>query len=345
MEFASKMKVGINYAWKNYAWDFGLPPQKDSGSSWGARAAWRATIDRELAELVEVGFFCVRWFLLGDGTTYGIGEARPHHDAQLDGQWRFDDPPSLSAEFLEDFRFLLGRCKAAGILLLPSLVDFHFCFPGTVVAGSSRIVKCGRHDVITDPQKRVLFLSRTLQPLLDVAAEHRDSIYAVEVMNEPEWCTRRAYSPSDAMNLNKTVPLDEMRAFLRQGAKLINGAGFASTVGFAAHSSLKDWDSPDLELTLHQFHFYTEPPFLPPHDFDPRWPAIVGEFATARHRPWPALGASQDVLSRLRHIEGKGYPVAFPWSANREEEHSADPPAVDFSDANRALMRRYIRGG
>jgi hypothetical protein len=199
--------------------------------------------------------------------------------------------------------------------------------------------------VIIDAQKRALFFDRVLDPLLDVAAGHRGAIYAIEVMNEPEWCTRNSLLSSDLLNPNKSVPLGDMRAFLSSGASRINAAGFKSTVGFATHSTLKEWDSPGLGVTLHQFHFYAEPAELPVHDFDPHWPAIVGEFATARHRPWKALGASQDVLSRLRHIEAQGYPVAFPWSANREEEHSADPPAVDFTAANRALIRRYIRGG
>lgn len=341
------MQVGINYAWKNYGWDFGLPPQKNSGSNWGARAAWQPTIEKELAEFVEIGFFCVRWFLLGDGTTYGVGAERPHLDPRGNGQWRFDSPPKISDEFLEDFARLLRACEAAGIQLLPSLVDFHLCFPGITIPGSDGIVKSGRQDVLIDPHKRAQFFDGVLRPLLRVAAEHRKSIYAFEVMNEPEWCTRLPGVAGDLLSPNKTVPLADMRAFLSEGASIINEAGFLSTVGFAMHPTLHLWDSPGLGLTLHQFHFYAEPQLIPPHNFDPRWPVIVGEFATAPHRPWPDLGGAQDVVSRLRHIEAKGYPAAFLWSANREEEHSADPTspvAVDYSEANRALIRKYIRG-
>jgi len=339
----TKMKVGINYAWKNYAWDFGLPPRRDTGSAWGPRAAWQATIDAELDCFAASGLFCVRWFLLGDGTTYGVEDGRPHLDSANSGQWRFDDPPPLSDEFLKDFDQLLARCKAAGILLLPSLIDFHFCLPGILAPGSSGIVKCGRGDVIIDPHKRERFFDRVLQPLLEVAATHRSSIYAFELMNEPEWCTRRPGLTTDLLNSNRIIPFDDMCTFLRAGAKVVNDAGFKSTVGFALHSSLSSWDSPGLDLTLHQFHYYAEPAELPPNMFDPRWPAIVGEFATAPHRPWPELNGAQDVLSRLRHVESKGYEVAFLWSSNREEEHSADPPAVDFSEPNRALIRRYTQ--
>src|SRR5690242_12262680 len=139
-----RMQVGINYAWKNYAWDFGLPPHSDSGNNWGPRAAWRATIEQELASFAEMGLFCVRWFLLGDGTTYGVGDAAPHVDLPNPLDWRFDDPPPLSDEFLEDFTTLVEHCERAGLQLLPSLIDFHFCFPGAVVPHAEDFVKSGR---------------------------------------------------------------------------------------------------------------------------------------------------------------------------------------------------------
>ncbi len=335
------MRVGINYAWKNYGWDFGLPPQNDSGCAWGPRAAWRETFEAELAEFVDLGIFCIRWFLLGDGTTYGTDSLRPHLDSRGNGQWRFDDPPALSAEFLEDFAQLLQWCESAGILLLPSLLDFHFCFPGISVSGAQGVIKGGRSDVILDSYKRSVFYERVLKPLLKVASLQRNVIYAIELLNEPEWCTRHPTLPTQIFDERKTVPRDEMRTFLRDGASIINDSGFASTVGFANYQTLLDWDVYSLGLTLHQFHYYAEPDLVPPYPLRPRFPLIVGEFATALHRPWLGLGPAQDLLMRLRHLEEKGYPAAFLWSANRAEEKSADPPAVDFSESSRDLIRKY----
>lgn len=339
------MKVGINYAWKNYAWDFGAPPLKDNGRPWGARAQWKACIDQDLATFVEMGLFCVRWFLLGDGTTYGTEGGRPYVDARDPARWHFDDPPYLTDEFLDDFAELLLRCERAGILLLPSLIDFHFCFPGVTVPGSSGLVKCARSEVVTDRHKRERFFARVLVPLLRIAAARPRALYAFEVMNEPEWCTQPAGTASAYSDPNRTVPLPDMRGFLREGAQLINAAGFPSTVGFAMHQTLKGWDTHELELTLPQFHYYAEPPIVPPCEAPPRGPAIVGELPTAPHRPWPELGPDQSVPARLRLLAQKGYPVAFLWSANREEEHSADPPAVDFSEPNRERIRSYLLDG
>src|SRR4051794_34557874 len=132
------MRVGVNYAWHNYAWDFGLPPRKDSDHAWGPRAAFRIHLAEELRALRDLGLFAVRWFLLGDGTTYGTGATRPHLDPGS-GQWRFDNCPPIGPEFLADFEALVAACAAADLQLLPSLIDFHFCFPGLPIPGSGGI--------------------------------------------------------------------------------------------------------------------------------------------------------------------------------------------------------------
>ena len=351
------MQVGINYAWKNYGWDFGLPPKKNDGSSWGERAAWQSTIDRDLARFVEVGFFCVRWFLLGDGTNYGVGVERPRLDPRGNNPWRFASPPRISEEFLHDFERLIARFEAAGIQLLPSLLDFHFCLPGVRVPGTDEIIKGGRRDALLDipgpadpaappwPHQRTQFLDGVVDPLLEVAARHPRAIYAFEVMNEPEWCTQDPARPPAIHDPSATVPLPEMRAFVREAAARINHAGFRSTVGFSHYDTLSRWDCAGLGLTLDQFHYYGDPSVLPVNPHGPRAPTMIGELATAPHRPWPELGASQDLLSRLRLAADKGYPTAFLWSANRDEQSSTDPSAliaVDASDANLALVRRYL---
>jgi hypothetical protein len=340
------MQVGINYAWKNYGWDFGPPPMKDDGTPWGRRAAWGDVIDADLVGFRRLGLQAVRWFILGDGITYGVGEERPRVDAE--GLWRMGEPPPLTPEFEEDFRFLLERCHAAGIQLVPSLVDFHFCFPGVVLPGTSRYIKGGRGGLLEEPARRRLFLDRVLGPLLGLSAAYRDVIYAWELMNEPEWCTRPPGVSPQLFELQRTVVRDDMRNFLREGVGRINAAGFRSTVGFAHYDTLKEWDSVGLGITLHQFHWYGGYRRLPRHVYHPGWPAIVGEIATATHRPWAELDQAQDIESRLRLIERRGYPAVFLWSANRKEEvvdpkkpKSPEGPVVDWSEENRRRVARY----
>ena len=322
------MKVGVNYAWKNYGCDFGVPPVRDAGSIWCQRAAWQATIDEELADFKRLGFFAVRWFVLGDGFALGNGQSVPHRDAG--GVWRMSSLPPLSPEFLSDFRLLLDRFRAAGMMMMPVLVDFDMCKDGIEIAGMSRYLKQGRADVIRDPVIRSHLFSGVLSPLLELSASYRDVIYAWELMNEPEWCT----------GPNRPVPLDAMEEFIREGIGRINAAGFLSTVGFAHYDALAKWGSAALGVTLHQFHYYAEPSVLPAFEFDPRWPVIVGEIASAVHRPWPELASDQDLFSRLTHISKLKYPAAFIWASNHLND-TETPTAVDWGDNTRQAITRF----
>ena len=332
------MQVGINYAWRNYAWDFGEPPASDGGAAWGARAAWSPTIEEELREFKLLGLAVLRWFLLADGTTYGIGSQRPVPDAQRPGQWRFHEIPSLSDAWLDDFARLLASCEAQQIQLLPSIIDFHFCFPGVSVAGAP-LVKCGRADVMVDPHKRRQLFERVVDPIIAVCQRFPATIYALELINEPEWCTDDATYQSD----KKVVPLASMLEFISEGAARINRAGFRSTVGFAKHPSMKAWDAPGLGLTLHQWHYYCDPEVIPDNDMASHGPCIVGEFPSARWHAWRELGDAQDTRSRLAHLASKGYDGALLWSANREEEKIADP-VVEWSERVRDEVAAFIAG-
>lgn len=332
------MQVGINYAWRNYAWDFGEPPASDGGAAWGARAAWSPTIEEELREFKLLGLAVLRWFLLADGTTYGIRAQRPVPDAQRPGQWRFHEIPSLPDAWLDDFARLLASCEAQQIQLLPSIIDFHFCFPGVSVAGAP-LVKCGRADVVVDPHKRRQFFERVVDPIIAVCQRFPATIYALELINEPEWCTDDASYQSD----KKVVPLASMLEFISEGAARINRAGFRSTVGFAKHPSMKAWDAPGLGLTLHQWHYYCDPEVIPDNDMASHGPCIVGEFPSARWHAWRELGDAQDTRSRLAHLASKGYDGALLWSANREEEKIADP-VVEWSERVRDEVAAFIAG-
>lgn len=332
------MLVGINYAWRNYAWDFGEPPASDGGGAWGARAAWTPTLSEELADFSVLGLNVVRWFLLGDGTTFGVGAHKPALDPARPGQWRFHDIPELSPAWLDDFTRLLMVCQDAKIQLLPSIVDFHFCFPAQPVP-SAPLVKCGRSDAIIDPRKRRLLLDRVVDPIIAVCRRFPDTVYALELINEPEWCT----DDGAFFHEKKVVPLAAMQDFIAEGAQRINRAGLRSTVGFAKHRSMKAWESPGLGLTLHQWHYYLDPEDVPQNDMADFGPCIVGEFPSARWKPWRELGDAQDTRSRLAHLERRGYDGALLWSANREEEKIAEP-VVDWSERVRDEVAAYTAG-
>lgn len=328
----NSLLVGINYPWIDYGWDFGNPPQ--AWVAWQNLAAWREARQRRIVEdftaFADQGLFAVRWFILPDGTNYGTGVESPDN---AEGPWHFDPlPPEhpFHQQLCDDFEFVLETCAKLGLKFLPSLIDFHWCHQGTIADFKSGIVKGGRADIVTDPAKREAFFDSVLEPLLEISLRYPQTIYAWELMNEPEWVTTDKPPDKFRPDENKTIPLDRMLSFLRRGIgrinhrRLPNGRqAFRSTVGFAHHDTLFDWNSAGLGVTLHQFHFYAQKDGkLPPNVFSEDYPCFIGEFATAVQKDWTDLKKRklvQSVRNRLDLIEERGYPAAFLWSAQASD--------------------------
>ncbi len=332
---SNPIQVGINYPWLHYGWDFGDPPPGWTGEltidEWRARN--RQQIADDFREFARTGICAVRWFVLADGLNFGMGSAAP----QVDGAaWRFAPLPeahAFYAQCVDDFEFVLQTCAEQNLKLLPSLLDFHFCFPGSVVDAAQQIIKCGRAEVVLNAARREEFFERVLEPLLRVSLNYPQTIYAWEPINEPEWCTQ----PQSWLGWRKnkdpqrTIPLAAMRDFISAAAQRINrptlGDGqqaFDSTVGFANWETIRDWQADKLGLTLQQFHYYAQDDRqMPSYDLAMRAPCIIGEFASAVERPWPELqefGQAQTLANRLAWIAEKGYSAAFLWSARAQDQ-------------------------
>jgi hypothetical protein len=317
------MDVGVNYPWFSYGWDFGpAPPGWRSGHD----PAWVPDIGQHLQHLAAIGVSVIRWFILGDGLTYGTGPDAPKLDRSAAGKgvgWTFD-PPALTGEFQEQFEALLQNFAALStephpIRLLPVLVDYKFCEPGVLAGGPDEgWVKGGRVEAITG--SRQPFIEQVLGPLLRLSSSYRDAIYAWDVCNEPEWVTN-GWHP-DGENAH---PVDEsdMRVFLEDCMSAIRQAGFMATIGF---NRIETINQTRLYGDINQFHHYTDGSrSLGQSPFDPRWPGIIGEFATsAAEDTWPELSQeSQGVLERLKLAESQGYVLALPWSFQAADRHTS----------------------
>jgi hypothetical protein len=299
-------------------------------------------IDDHLDRFRSLGITVVRWFVLADGLTYGTGADAPWMDDATERRWRFEPPP-LEVSILDHFDELLRRFGLTGgttrppIQLLPVLIDFLFCQPGSMPLSASDVadptrtvpdpawVKQGRADVITDGRKRSRFLDEVLEGFLQVSARHRRVVYAWELINEPDlittgWRRRRvAY---------EKIEQPAMRAFLDDGQARIRRAGFQSTIGFASIAGLRQ---AGITSDINQFHHYPGGRrWLGRHAFDRRFPGIIGEFATKSSDVWPdLLTTGQNVLNRLRLAEARGYPLAIPWSFHGQDRHTSWSAAVE----------------
>jgi hypothetical protein len=333
------MDAGVNYPWFSYGWDFGPAPP---GWRAGSDPDWVPHIRQDLQYLAALGISVVRWFVLGDGLTYGTGPDAPKLDRFAPGDgagWRFG-PPALASEFTEHFEAVLESFAAQStgphpVRLLPVLADYKFCEPGAwpVVntdpalgreVADSGWVKGGRVEAITSNRRQ--FIEQALQPLLRLSSDYKDAIYAWDIFNEPEWVTngwhpdRRAGHPVDE---------SDMRAFLEDSMSAIRQAGFNSTIGFGMIETIRQTG---LYADINQFHHYTDGSRSLERDpFDPRHPGIIGEFATsAKQDTWPELRQrSQRTLERLKLAQSQGYALALAWSFRAEDRHTAWTPQAE----------------
>jgi hypothetical protein len=334
------MQVGVNYPWLDYGSDFGLGPPAWRGSRQAPR--WVDLIDAHLNRLRALGISVVRWFILADGLTYGTDGEAPRPEGATAADWRFE-PPALGEGVIDDFDALLRRFARTAtattppLQLLPVLIDFHFCEAGVrpvtevdplnplQIRADPAWVKQGRGDAIRDPHKRSRFLADALDPLLRVSARNRDVIYAWELINEPDWITQ-GWHPNP--RASPPIPERAMREFLDEGKALIRAAGFKPTIGFASVETLQ---RSGVRAEINQFHYYPDGRTrLQRHTFDPRFPGIIGEFATATTDVWPDLtNDGQGVAHRLKLAAEQGYPLALPWSFLADDRHTAWSASVE----------------
>ncbi len=309
--------TGINYPWINYGWDFGEPPAGWTGGL--DRASFRATQQIELAKDLKVlralGMDVVRWFVLADGLAYGTGDFAP----QEDGRFLVLPPGDKTIrDIVADFSAVLKLCSDAGVKLLPSLIDFHWCFPMKKVGEG--LAKCGRAAALQDEIQRRIFLDTVLEPLLEASQAYPNSIYAWEPINEPEWCTSGSlWKFWERASDNKTVSRSDMKAYIRESVARINVRGFLSTVGFAHWDTIGDWDAEDLGIGVQQFHYYAQGGAeLPEAAAVTIQPCLVGEFASAPGMAWPCETQSLD--QRLRKVRELGYAGSLLWSMRATDE-------------------------
>jgi hypothetical protein len=355
-----RIQVGLNLPWYHYGADFG---RRTPGV---AVPQWQATIENDLARLHDIGFFALRWWLLGDGGHYG---PNPERDA-TNLNWYVGGADAIGDLFIDDFIHMLQAASRIGMKIVPTLIDFGFCFDGVVAwrdqATGLNVVKGGRHGLINNDLLRARFLDRVLRPLVERTNSERlqNTIYAWDLINEPEWCTD-VYYPHELrvfwerrtghgwMGVRQAnVELNKMKAYIREGSAIVNRAGFRSTVGFNDRDSPRiggdhPWNDAELGVTLHQFHYRDNLMNLEPHNWSPEFPCFIGELSDGR-QPYGfsyesslAAPIHRNLYDRLQRIESLGYRAVFIWPENKPDER----PFNYLSAEDEHDVRRYALGG
>src|SRR5512137_1499962 len=224
--------LGANLPWLRYGCDFGANRWQPEGGV--ARPETRAALRAHFARLADCGATVVRWFMLADGRA-GLEETAS------------GDLIGLDRCVLRDADAALEELDRASLRAIFVLFDFHWFTRARHVNG---VRLGGRRLLAADPASRPRLLDMVVAPLLDRYGRH-PSILAWDVLNEPEWVTRRP----GRLSRRDEVSRADMRAFLREVVGLIHELTVhPATVGGASSQSLRLVQ--EIGLDLYQVHWY-----------------------------------------------------------------------------------------
>jgi hypothetical protein len=277
-------------------------PSIYSNTQQNTRPYWITRLSADLAAYVQAGITVVRWFLFPNLLTYGLWgrdlmtTSNPTDTRNFD--WHFIPPDLRNAtrsdlqairldfiEILRRFQQFGGRVKLMPVLLDGWQIINRTYEDRTAPDGGVNSVPLpslnanipgARRSIFVDPHTRALFLSRFLQPLLEWSVPFADSIYAWDIINEPEgmFAEQRRW-PLNAQEANPLTD-DHVRDFLTAAVALVNNVQergrslFRSTVGYLDFGSMAGWNdiryhpsarqagfsSATVGCTVDQFHYY-----------------------------------------------------------------------------------------
>lgn len=311
---------GVNYAWREFATDFGGMAAWKRG---GVRAE-RAAIDRDFAAMAASGISVVRWWIFPE--LHGDG-------LQLEG-----DEPRVTEAALLDLDAALALAQEHDIYLLFTLFSFDAFRPA-----SEHVARVDLAPIARDRARREALTQRIVLPLVDRAARgrHPHRVFGWDLMNEPEWAVADSGLPNMCTAAGEKrihcVSLREMRELLRHLAQAIAARVHPLpehqrplvTLGSVGPDAAQLWAEVPQDFVQH--HFY---------DADYRRgglrrsgaaPTVLGEFPS-----W-GLAATADGRPRLDGAQildaaaQAGFQGSLAWMYNAQE------PRDDWPALSRAL--------
>jgi hypothetical protein len=234
---------GVNYAWLNFATDFG------GLADWGQSgvAANQAAYLADLQEMRAHGASVIRWWVFPDFRSDGI---------VFDGS---DSPTALGATVVADVDAALSLAEQAGVFVMLTIFSFDNFRPGETVEG---VWVPGIHPMIVDNTKRTALLQNVVRPLALAVKQSPNAhrMIAWDVINEPEWAISGSspygdedYTPTAGL---ETLTHTEMESFIGAVIGVLRSVSDVPlvNVGAAAFKWAHAWKL--LDTDFHQFHMY-----------------------------------------------------------------------------------------
>jgi hypothetical protein len=330
-ELQEEFSYGINYAWKNYAGDFG------GIAGWAKEgvASDPEPYRAELRDMAAHGIKVVRWWVWPEFWTDAISFSS-------DGS-----PLPLAQSAIDDALKALELADEANIRIMFCLFSFDGFRPTRESYG---ITMTGYKDIVIDTGKRKALMDNIIQPFAQAlqSSPHRSSLHSWDVINEPEWAISGANKYGDPSGLGgdqfdpnselEHITHDQMEVFLGDTIKVLRAAtpDIPISIGSAALKWASAWKGMDVDF--YQTHIYDWvnqywPYSNSPADFglDDK-PLIMGEY--------PVEGLDNvDHETMLESWLNNGYAGAIGW--DYRVTHSSGASEADVVAQRNAYLREY----
>ena len=302
-ELKEQFSFGINYAWKNYAGDFG------GITGWGKQgvAADPEAYRAELQDMAANGIKVVRWWVWPEFWTDAI-------TFDADGT-----PNPLGQAAIDDGLKALELADEAGLRLMLCLFSFDGFRPSRESYG---IKMTGYHDIVIDDNKRTALMENIVTPFARAlqASPHIGSLHSWDIINEPEWAITGANKYGGTLGGDSFDPdhelepitHDQMEIFISETIESLREEtpDIPISVGAAALKWITAWSQ--LDVDFYQTHIYNWVDDFWPYSKSPAdyglddKPLIMGEY--------PVEGLdSADHTTLLESWYANGYAGALGW--------------------------------
>ena len=328
---------GCNYPWSTdgttsfYGLDFGA-------NVWGLHlgvTTRRPAIARDFAEMAELGFRAVRWFVFCDGRS-GIV---------------FDDggvPIGPDAHLFADVDAALEIARDAGIQIDFVLFDHRWMFRGLPESIADPVsgdlldahLPHGRSHVFLTADGRDALIERVLVPFVHrygpggARADLAPWVLAYEFMNEPDFVVDE-WEQDLSGRVKRPLTFPILTELVSRLSEVVHHYSHAlTTLGGARLRNLWAWEDAGLGLDFLQVHNYPganpsgdgEDLFgLPACELGVRRPVLIGECVGRASALADVAEVERDLAEYLEFAVAAGYVGAWPWSFSGTDTYGRLP--------------------
>ena len=330
-ELQEDFSYGINYAWKNYAGDFG------GIEGWAKEgvASDPEPYRTELRDMAAHGIKVVRWWVWPEFWTDAIS-----FDAN-------GAPLPLAQSAIDDGLKALELADEAGLRIMFCLFSFDGFRPSRESFG---IKMTGYRDIVIDADRRKALMDNVITPFARALqnSPHRDSLHSWDVINEPEWAVTGINKNGDPSGLGgdqfdpngdlEHISHDQMETFLGDTIKVLRAEtpDIPLSIGSAALKWATAWKNMDVDF--YQTHIYDWVNAFWPYSSSPAdfglddKPLMMGEY--------PVEGLDNvDHRTMLESWFSNGYAGAIGW--DYRVTHSTGESEASVEEQRNIYLREY----